>query len=517
MRKFLALLILAAFPAFGQVVDSTQLALKTNGGLTGNAANELTALAYRAVSAPASPISGQFWCDTTFTPCILKVYTGTAWNAVQSTSVLPIIADLTTYPGSPVDGQIVFSKNPYGIFIYDNTATTWVSAVMRMQTTASSYTDTYTNAVIAAPTAATATASGTAGSLSAGNYSYKVTCVNSTGGETTGGTVSNSITSLVSKSTDLSAIPTCGTGGLYRRIYRSKVNQDRIGPWYYVTIISDNSTTTLNDGLADASLVYYAPDVNFSGAMTGIWTVRDTTASQRGGCGTTSRGTMACMSHAAFQFASTVVGGPTADPRLSASVNLLNYSSSITIQFRIRWLGTAGDYGGPSMGPCPWGLRATLNDNYPRIYWCGAGQATQRTSAFNASTHWVNGYTQRLTINAAGSNTQGSTNPWPAVSGYPIYVRVVKRGNLFNSYLSVNNYDWSILQINAACTTSTDWSSACAVDMSGADQRLGTFSHFEIPVGYYGNPAITAAWGGQQWVEWDQFQILVQPQFDTLR
>lgn len=513
--KKLGLALLAcwlALPLAGQSVDSTGLNLKTNGGLAGNASNALTVVAYRATSAPSAPVVGQFWCDTSNTPCILRVYDGTAWGAVQSTSALPTQTDLTSFPSTPVDGQVFFNKQPYGIFIYDSTATQWVSTFVPLFPSASNVVDTYNNnTIIAAPAALTATASGTAGSLGAGTYSYKVTCANAVGGETTPSSQSATVTPGSSKSTDLSNIPICGTGGTQRRIYRTKSGFGTYGPWYWVATISDNSTTTLNDGLADSSAIYFAPDVNFSGPLTSIWTVRDSTSTPtRGGCGMTSRSTMACMSHSANYVGSTSFAAPTSDPRLSAYLDVSKYmNTNYTIQFRIRKFGVAGDYTGYCCGPCAMAIRNTLSDSWPRVYWCASGQNAANSSDFTTSSHWSTGFSQRTTIGGGGSNTISGLNPWPSVVGYPVYFRVVKRGFGFQAYISTNGLDWTSMSTQtgttATCVNANNWMAACSVD-----SNIWPITHFEITPSYFHHTSCAPA-TAQFWVEWDQLSITVQP------
>ena len=110
MKKFLlSILFLFAFPALSQAVDSSQMKLGTNGGLVGDAANALWVGVYRAASAPSSPVTGALWCDTTLSPCTLKQYTGSVWVAPQVNAAITTQADTSSFPGSPVDGQIFYS------------------------------------------------------------------------------------------------------------------------------------------------------------------------------------------------------------------------------------------------------------------------------------------------------------------------------------------------------------------------------------------------------------------------
>lgn len=101
-----------------------------------------------------------------------------------------------------------------------------------------------------APGALTAADGGAGGNLSAGAYTYKVTFVTADG-ETQGGTVSNSITLLVSHKMTLTNIPLGPAGTLYRNIYRTTAGGSS---YLFLTQIADNTTTGYTDNIADASL-----------------------------------------------------------------------------------------------------------------------------------------------------------------------------------------------------------------------------------------------------------------------
>lgn len=101
-----------------------------------------------------------------------------------------------------------------------------------------------------APGALTAADGGASGNLSAGAYLYKVTFVTANG-ETQGGTASGSVTLVASHKMSLTAIPLGPTGTLYRNIYRTTAGGSS---YLFLTQISDNTTTTYTDNIADASL-----------------------------------------------------------------------------------------------------------------------------------------------------------------------------------------------------------------------------------------------------------------------
>ena len=105
---------------------------------------------------------------------------------------------------------------------------------------------------VTVPTACTATLVTDAGNVDVGTHVYKVTYITSTG-ETGLGTASNTVTTDVThKQVELSAIPVSTSGAVTgRKIYRTKTGGTN---YYLLTTISDNTTTTYTDNIADASL-----------------------------------------------------------------------------------------------------------------------------------------------------------------------------------------------------------------------------------------------------------------------
>jgi hypothetical protein len=500
MKKLLLALFLAALPALGQVVDSSQVKKATNGGLTGDAANGLWVAPYRGTSAPSSPVTGALWCDTNFSPCILKQYTGSVWTAPAQTPALPTQADPSSLPGSPVDGQVFFSKSPYALYVYDSTAATWYYTNLPFVATAGQIRDVYTAAVITAPaTTATAATNATAGSLGAGCYSYKITFVNAAGGETTPSSQTNSVTPGLNKSADLSSIPTGGTGTTKRRIYRSKSGGCTNGPWYYTATVNDNSTTTLTaEGLADNSQLNLVPSVNFSGALPGSWTWNGATNNVIGGGGTTSRNTMACHQSARYRASS--------NSSLTSDVNLgrcqLDISSyvngDLTIQYRIVGLYTDGTTQSV-LSPCAFGLRVGTNDNAVRTIGCLGGgdtSGTNWTGPFSSSNHLIAWGSQRASTGATANNFN-LNNSFPQVDSLPMWVRLVKRSSTWNSYWSADGVNWSI---HITCTNTSNSTAAC-----GWGNNTGSATNtFEIPMSL-----ASSADGTQGWIEIDSFTLTV--------
>lgn len=501
MKKFLlSILFLFAFPALSQAVDSSQMKLGTNGGLVGDAANALWVGVYRAASAPSSPVTGALWCDTTLSPCTLKQYTGSVWVAPQVNAAITTQADTSSFPGSPVDGQIFYSKSPKSLWVYDGTAAVWVALGYTGYNSGPNVLDVYSSSTISAPGAATATASATAGSLSAGTYSYKVTCRNSTGGETTPGTVSNTITSLVSKSTDLSSIPTCGTGGTNRSIWRTKVNQAGTGPWYWVANINDNSTTTLNDGLADASATLLAPEINYSGALPSGWVV--TNGHNYDGAGVSTRNTLVFRSAAPV---CACCSSPTADTGVRIVKDITSYASgNYTIIFRLYQQGLTGDTNLGATCPVHFGMRNGSGDTAVRQWWgegstfsTGCTSLATVTLPFTSSNHnWLT-YQQRTTIGGATGSTTNATNPWPEVDALPMWFKIVKRGNYVSVFWSADAVNW---RSDTSCGGGSSANSACV---------LGTLlgpstTQFEIPAAVFTNTAQSGFY-----IEIDSFSLTV--------
>jgi hypothetical protein len=497
MKKLLLVLLLLPLPAFGQA-DSSQLKLQTNGGLAGDTANALVVQVYRGTSAPAGPLSaGMLWLDTNTTPPILKEYTGSVWNIPLTPASVATQADTSSFPGTPTDGQIFFSVSPPSLWVYSSTLAAWATFAMPLVTSAANVRDVYTNAVIATVGAPTVAASGTAGSLSAGNYYYKVTCRNSTGGETTGGTTSAVVAPGSSKSTDLSSIPTCGTGGTTRSIYRTKTNTS--SPFYWVYTIGDNSTTTLNDGVADSALKGLAPDINFSAALPTGWTVLN--LQTNGGCGGTggTRGSMVCYMGgvAAILHASIATDGAA----LRGTRDISAYTAgNFTMQYRVKQVSNDGDTYQTVTNPILFGMRTGTADNAARVTVAAGNAGNPITMPYSSSNHGSLIASERTA--AAGTSGSGTTisNPYPQIDAVPFWVRWIKRGATANFFASADAVTWVPYAI---CTGTNNTNALCSISTSAGSSSM---DHVELPVSLAGQ-AQTA--GNGTWLEIDNFTLTV--------
>lgn len=113
------------------------------------------------------------------------------------------------------------------------------------------------------PIAPTVAINAAAGNLN-GAYKYRITFVKS--GETLGGIVSSTV-SPVSQQVDLTAIPLGLSGTTARKIYRTAAG-GADGSQKLVATLSDNTTTTYTDNVADGGLGVAIPTVSTSLATT---------------------------------------------------------------------------------------------------------------------------------------------------------------------------------------------------------------------------------------------------------
>lgn len=506
--KKLALVLLLSLPLLAQTLTSGQIKVKTDGGVTGDTSGAIALTFYRATTAPASPTTGQLWCDTSYSPCVFKHYNGSSWVAPITSTALVTQTDASTFPANPSDGQMFFSKNnpTYALFIYDATLGSWVGmSGMGPAYAASAIRDVYSAAVIAAPgSAPTATRAAGGGSIANGTFTYKVTFYNSTGGETTPSPYSNIVTTTGggTDSVNLTSIPTGGSGTTGRRIYRTKTATTTWGPWFYVGIIADNSTTTFTDTLADASLVYFAPDVNYSGAVPGAWTVVNTSSNTNvGGCGTTSRNTMACYGPA-MQYGNNYTTAPTTDARVEGVLDVSSYTAGdFTVQYRIRRLSPQGDNYGYGYGQCYVGMRKNTADNDIRFYMCWQGQSANSVQVnLQGGSRSAGGYTERTVAAGGATNSGGLRDVWPAPTNFPIHVRIIKRGSQINVQESGEGQIWTN---KWPCIDNNTSQAQCSITAATT-----AVNRVVLPVGLFG-AGVNIGTQTQFWIEIDNFTLTV--------
>lgn len=111
-----------------------------------------------------------------------------------------------------------------------------------------------------APTAPTVTLSAAASNVTAGAHRYGVTFVTADG-ETELGAVSSSVTTIANTHARVavSAIPLGGSAVTARKLYRTAAGGST---YLLLATLSDNTTTTYTDDIADASLGAEAPSTN---------------------------------------------------------------------------------------------------------------------------------------------------------------------------------------------------------------------------------------------------------------
>jgi hypothetical protein len=162
------------------------------------------------------------------------------------------------------------------------------------------------------PGAPVIAAGASAGSLSAGAYTYRVTFVTNFG-ETGAGTISNSIVALNLTSMSLTSIPVWTDNNVIsRKIYRTTAG----GSTYLLAgTIADNTTTTYTDTLADGSLGAAPPAASTADSLQVI----------NGWC-SFQRPMQASVTVAVTAFAS---GGQASATLLFSQVNIITVCASI--------------------------------------------------------------------------------------------------------------------------------------------------------------------------------------------
>ena len=117
---------------------------------------------------------------------------------------------------------------------------------------------------VSAPTTGPTTTVVAGTTLGIGNYYYVVSFVTPSG-QTSYGPATLATTTSGNQAVNLTAIPTSPSNLVTARdIYRTDVNGLSSGPFYLLTTINDNTTTTYSDTTADSSLGVAGSDINNS-------------------------------------------------------------------------------------------------------------------------------------------------------------------------------------------------------------------------------------------------------------
>lgn len=327
---FLAtLLLFAAAPGAAQI-GSDNLKLKTGGGLGGDASRALGVEVYRGTTAPTSPETGGLWCDTSSTPCTMKMYDGDSWESIAPSAYITTQADAATMPATPSDGQLVYIRACRCLWVYDDTLGEWVRQEVSTgrPTVGADLSEEFTATVITAPSAAPTVTAAAGGSATNGSHTCAFTYANATGGETTLSPTTTVTITAGNNTYSWSSVTAGGTGTSTRRLYCSKAGTTT--PLYWQGEIGDNSTTTASVTLADGSFRGLSPTTNFSGAVPAGWTVvnGDASGSGSGGCGSTGT-SLICVSPRA-----TIYGMSTNDPLLRIYKDISTYKD---VAYRMDW------------------------------------------------------------------------------------------------------------------------------------------------------------------------------------
>lgn len=436
-RAALALWLVAAFGA--AQVNSDQIKKKTDGGIQGDSSKALTAAPKVSTTAPASPITGQLWIDTTPASPTCKYWNGSAWTACSTYSTMTTQADISSFPGSPADGQFFWDKSHLTIWVYNSTTSNWCNPFTGA-CTGSAVSDQFTGSTITAPaTAPTLTDGGAGGNMTSGTHVCAVMYSNSTGGETTAGSSATSAVSITaSHKITLTSIPTGGSGTTQRRIYCSK--QGTITPRFWVDTVADNSTTSLtSNGIADASMIVREPDTNYSAAMPSGWGMTNTTAqTTSGGCGATGSALICRGSHSGTSgTAATEVG-------VIGYRDLTTWTTgNYVIEYRLTR--TEGGFAVGSCNGCGHAGGLTVGTNF------AAGPIMESALPISGTLTPLS-TTQIFSIAHRNRSTAGAASAvvnaiggyaFPRAIAFPIYMRIVKKGHFFNMYYASDaNKNW---------------------------------------------------------------------------
>lgn len=77
-------------------------------------------------TAPATPVSGQQWLDTSVSPSELKIYNGTSWESANDE--VQHYANLAAFPATGNDDVLYVDDATDTVYVWDNTTSAYVNA-----------------------------------------------------------------------------------------------------------------------------------------------------------------------------------------------------------------------------------------------------------------------------------------------------------------------------------------------------------------------------------------------------
>lgn len=472
----LVLLLVAAPSVLGQSVGASQVRKKTNGGLTADSANALAVGIYRGASAPASPVTGQLWQDTTTTPAAWKTWSGTAWEAAPSAAGLTQ-ADLSSFPASPSDGQILWIRSLRRAVIYDATAATWFYIDAQGRPAQADYsleTAGYSSAFLTGPGATTGSVTA-GGSVTIGTHVCATNFFSSTGGDTLVGTSTATLTATSGQQTLSLTIPTGGAGTRGRRVWCSKAGTAT--PLFLINTTDDNTTTAVSVAIADTSFSPLTPPgIDYSAPIPSGWSVWLPAASY-GGCGSTGSALLC----AALTQANNAAG--------DSNVRLLYGLTPSTAAWRATWKvsrldrGWTGNTGTGGSNPLylPVVALATSASVAAPSMWAGVLYGNSSGPIPLTPTATTGFGSMRRPAGAAWATVSQGASSSPPIVGTPFWVSVRgwQEGSVwvYQPYGSQNGADWRPMMNATASITAT----SCNQALCSADEM--TFVGFSLERG----------------------------------
>lgn len=481
MKKTLLLLalLLAAPSLNAQSVGASQIKKKSNAGLVADAANALAVGVYRGASAPASPVTGQLWLDTTTTPATLKTYNGSAWEITPTGGV--IVSNVwNSLPSSPTDGQIVWSKTMKRAVVYDATAGEWyyLDAAGGRAVPDYSLDVAYTTDFLTPAATTGSVASG--GSVTIGTHVCATTFFRASGGETMPGASTGTLTTTSSNQTLSLTIPTGGTGTAGRRVYCSR--NGTATPLFYAGTVADNTTTTFNVTVGDASLTVAAPDVDFSASLPTGWTA-NIGPSAVGGCGSTGASLLCAVYTDSYTDSSASVFGV----RLTYAVT--GSATGWRARYRLTQAtqGFTGSLQQPPPSPIFFASADPTNAASAPSYALAQSVQYTNTPAFPMP---AGGYLALL--------SRGTNGAWSQTSAPELGYRIVHATPMWGEWAAYSPTSGTYVYRMSHSSNGTDWS-----PVSGAISSTYDVKHVGLAL-----ERPTSLWAGRQLVmEIDRFTV----------